>query len=460
MAEKHISVDLSGKTAIPLDQWAKLRLEIDGQQARLFVNEKPEAMVKTTFRPCDVALPGAPQLSSLGNNRQKNSPLMGVLDEMVIYSRVHEDFASLSAPVVNCPIRPSEGALEAVKEYAQFVQKYNEKLKATKAPEDDSKADVGEFAEQLAYYKALKPRMQARLDELTMQDTTVAAAQAQLEVKKADFNERKKTLGEEAKQVPEYKRLVAEKVPMEKDLRLLSDAWNKARGEAFKNDPTHQKLQGEWKTARHEWQKIPKDEQRRRKKAETKFRKLDKKRRDYEWIFERKVKARNPVAAKYDTLRDKINRLNNELRSIGDSYVANQTRALKKEIGDLKTALANAKRKAEAPQAPEYRALHSGLREYFSKHYNRDIPRYTSSLNGKTATSVAALARTDDPGVIEDILNIWSSGKMWRTEVDWDWRITEEVNGKIETLPLLQKWLHRVRGPVVTKKPEGTNPTQ
>tara|TARA_B110000037_G_scaffold3093_1_gene3507 strand:+ start:2809 stop:7308 length:4500 start_codon:yes stop_codon:yes gene_type:complete len=453
-------VTLSGKTAIPLDQWAKLRVEIDGQQARLFVNEKPEATVKTTFRPCDVALPGAPQLSSLGNNRQKNSPLMGVLDELVIYSRVNEDFASLSAPVVNCPIRPSEGALEAVREYAQFIEEYNEKLKATKAPEDDSKADVGEFAEQMAYYKALQPRMQARLDELTMQDTTVAAAQAQLDVKVADYKERKKTLGEDAKQAPEYKRLVAENASMKKELRLLGDAWNKARNEAFSNDPTLQKLQGEWKTANDEWKKIPKGEQRRWKKGETEARRLHKKFSDYRAKLERKVIARTPVATEHEMLRNKTDRLNKELRSTADSYAENQMRPLKKEIGDLKIAIANAKRKAEAPQAPEYRALQGGLRGYFSKHYNRDIPRYTSSLSGKTATSVAALARTDDPGVIEDILEIWSSGKMWRTKVDWDWRINEEVDGKIETLPLLQTWLNRVRGPVLTKTPEGTNPTQ
>lgn len=453
-------VTLSGKTAIPLDQWATLRVELDGKQARLFVNEKTEATVKTTFRPCDVALPGAPQLSSLGNNRQKSSPLMGVLDELVIYSRVHEDFASLAAPVVNCPIRPSEGALEAVKEYARFVEEYNKKLQATKVPEDDSHDDVGEFAEQLAYYKALKPRMQARLDELTMRDTTVAAAQAKVEVKEAEYNERKTTLGEEAKQVPEYKRLIAEKAPMEKELRLLSDAWNKARGEAFKNDPTHQELQGEWKAAIDEWRKIPKEEQLRWKTAEAEVRKLDQKLRDYERVLERKVKSRTPVATEYDQLRTKSNSLNNELRLMVDSYVAKQTQALMKEIGDLKTAVANAKREAQAPNAPEFRALEGGLRGYFSGHYNRDLPSYTSSLSGKTATSVAALARTDDPGAIEEILKTWSSGKMWRTEVDWDWRINEEVDGSIKNLPLLQKWLHRVRGPVVTKKPEGTNPTQ
>ena len=38
--------------------------------------------------------------------------------------------------------------------------------------------------------------------------------------------------------------------------------------------------------------------------------------------------------------------------------------------------------------------------------------------------------------------------------------INEEVDGTIKNLPLLQKWLHRVRGPVVTKKPVGTNPNQ
>jgi hypothetical protein len=326
---------LSGKTAIPLDQWAQLRVEIDGKQARLFVNGSPEAAVKTTFRPCDVALPDVPQLNFLGNNRQKNRPLMGVLDELVIYSKVNEDFTSLAAPVVNCPIRPSQGALEAVTEYAKFVEEYNAKLKATKAPADDSKADVGEFAEQLAYYKALKPRMQARLQALIMRDTTVTAAQAKLDIKEAKYNEQKKALGKEAK----------------------------------------------------------------------------------------------------------------------------QTQSLQREIGDIKTELANAKRAAEAPYAPEFRAL-GGLRAYFSHHYNVDLPGYTKRLSGETATSVATLAKTDDLRAVGELLEIWSSGKMWRTQVDWDWRITEEVDGSIKNLPLLQKWLERIRGPILTKRPVGTDPKQ
>jgi hypothetical protein len=180
-----------------------------------------------------------------------------------------------------------------VKEYARFVREYNQKLRQTKAPEDDAKANAGEFAEQLAYYRALKPRMQARLEELN-----------------------------------------------------------------------------------------------RRSKA--------------------------------------------------------------KEAG----------RNAQALYAPEFRALHGGLRGYFSGHYNRDLPRYTSSLSGKTAASAEALAGTDNPGGIEKRLKIWSSGKAWRTKVDWDWRIRAEVDGRIKNLPLLRKWVLRIRGPVVTKRPVGSNPKQ
>jgi hypothetical protein len=36
--------------------------------------------------------------------------------------------------------------------------------------------------------------------------------------------------------------------------------------------------------------------------------------------------------------------------------------------------------------------------------------------------------------------------KNWHTTVDWDWRMQEEIDGRINDLPLMQKWLTRVRG--------------
>ncbi|MDE0839683.1 MAG: hypothetical protein OSB41_11615, partial [Kiritimatiellae bacterium] len=148
-----------------------------------------------------------------------------------------------------------------------------------------------------------------------------------------------------------------------------------------------------------------------------------------------------------------------EVRSMVDSFVAKGAQSLQKDVGNAKMELANAKRNAQAPYAPEFRAL-GGLRAYFSKHYNVDLPRYTRSLSGKTESSAKTLASTDKGNDVAQRLEVWSAGQMWRTQVDWDWRITEEVNGSIKNLPLLQKWLERIRGPVLTKLPVGTNPKQ
>ncbi len=452
-------VTLSGKTAIPLNQWAKLRVEIDGKQARLFVNGKPEATAKTAFRPCDVALPDVPQLSFLGNSRKKNSPLMGVFDELVIYSRVNNSFDSLLPPVANCPIRPSAGALEAVTEYAKFVKEYNEKLKQSKAPEDDSEADVGEFAEQLAYYKALRPRMEARLKELNLRSTAVSEAQAKLEAKEAGYKEREKTLREEAAKRPEIQSLTEKRDAMTPTLRKMEQETRKAFDEFCKSDPTFVELQSELKAINEERRGVPKGNPL-WKKQDNKLRKVKQKRRARESELRRRATAEIPGTSEYYEYRDAYNRLGNEIRNATEAYVAKEARALKQEIGGLKTEIAKTKRDVQAPYAAEFRALHGGLRGYFSGHYNRDLPRYTSSLSGKTAASAEALAGTDNPDSIEEILKIWSSGKIWRTEVDWDWRIPEEADGRIKNLPLLQKWIQRIRGPVVTKRPVGSNPKQ
>jgi hypothetical protein len=34
----------------------------------------------------------------------------------------------------------------------------------------------------------------------------------------------------------------------------------------------------------------------------------------------------------------------------------------------------------------------------------------------------------------------------WHSRVDWEWRMKQEVDGSIEKIPALQKWLKRVRG--------------
>jgi hypothetical protein len=47
----------------------------------------------------------------------------------------------------------------------------------------------------------------------------------------------------------------------------------------------------------------------------------------------------------------------------------------------------------------------------------------------------------------------------WRTRVDWDWRMKEEVDGSINDMRLMKKWLAHARGPVLKEKPESVKPS-
>ena len=67
---------------------------------------------------------------------------------------------------------------------------------------------------------------------------------------------------------------------------------------------------------------------------------------------------------------------------------------------------------------------------------------------------VGGKVRHEDFGALGGILNAQTNGK-WHAKVDWEWRTKWELDGSIEKLPLLKKWLVRARGPVMVKKPDG-----
>ena len=238
-------------------------------------------------------------------------------------------------------------------------------------------------------------------------------------------------------------------------------AWQAARQETLKRDERYQQLDAKVRNLQQKLhEEKPKRESRQWNEMRESINKAARKRNDHQRKVDDMLKTSDPRWVALFELQSRLRTGDRELRNMVDSYVANGAKSLQREIGDIKREIAAAEREAQAPYAPEFRALHGGMRGYFSGHYNRDLPRYTSSLSGETATSVAALANTDGRNDVEELLEAWSSGQMWRTQVDWDWRITEEVNGSIKNLPLLQKWLERIRGPILTKLPVGTNPKQ
>ena len=59
----------------------------------------------------------------------------------------------------------------------------------------------------------------------------------------------------------------------------------------------------------------------------------------------------------------------------------------------------------------------------------------------------------DEVDHLKTLVEVGSKPEYWRTEVDWDWRLPEEISGTIDKLPLMKKWLLKTRGPVVTDDP-------
>ena len=451
-------VKLSAKTALPLDQWSKLRVEIDGKTARLFVNGKPEASVKTSFRACDVALADAPQQNFLGNSRQKNRPLMGTLDELVIYSQVNDDFASLPRPVIDAPIRPSQGVVEAVAAYAKYVTETNAKLKKAtpKAKPADDKADGqyarqhagSKYATQFAYYDRMKKRIAERTKELNARDDSMSKAEANLAAKQAEKLAAKKELLKKAALLPEVTEAKAKLDQLNKQCRPLSQAFNKARQAYLNADPKLAALRKKLK----ELQKTD----RRGQKKET--RDVRHRMHTHERTLRDPIESL-PETAAYRPAEKKRNHAQHQVRRLQGEYVTRNMARIDQEIGTLKNAVNEARTRAQAPYLQEYRALSYAYGAAFRGHYNFPLIRFMAGDAETAATG--ELQPRGNASDVQNRLEQWNEPNAWRTEIDWDWRYGPEAQGNdLENRPMMKRWIERVRGPIVTKRPVGTNPKQ
>ena len=101
----------------PLEKnaWTRVRLEIDGRQVALWMNDKLVGETESEFRPADVYRPGEPQRNFIATARDGTARLEGVFDNVVVYHQVHgEAFAELPAPHYDAPRRPEKGFVKSV----------------------------------------------------------------------------------------------------------------------------------------------------------------------------------------------------------------------------------------------------------------------------------------------------------------------------------------------------------
>lgn len=120
------------------------------------------------------------------------------------------------------------------------------------------------------------------------------------------------------------------------------------------------------------------------------------------------------------------------------------------KVGAAEKACGEASDKALAPYLPE--KLWSGGFGYqaFRGYYNTP---YRAYIADHVQTLVSGGPMREDLGSLKGLQEAVASQKGWSTSVDWDWRMRQEVDGTIKELPLLEKWIMKARGPVVTEKP-------
>lgn len=299
---------LAGEGQVPMAAWAQLRVEIDGTNATLWVDSRKVAGSASLFRPCDVFKPDQPRRNLLACSRDGTCAFAGIIDSVVIYHAVHQDFDALPAPTSDAPVRPTPAIL------------------------------------------AMQEKILGDADQL--------------------------------------KRKISSLV-----------------GEKFK-----------------EYEKLAQESKARREELVTRYKPLLEARKELEEARNRSKKLKGSQVAEFNI----------------------------KVIAPLEIKVNEAETEAWKPYLPEKEWLNAFEFAGFRGYYNEPYRRY---LEMRVRAVLGGGEMREDLNRLKLLVEVGSKPEYWRSEIDWDWRMKEEVSGEIDSLPLMQKWVLRTRGPVVKRDP-------
>ncbi len=101
---------LTSSIALARDAWTRVRLEIDGRQIALWIDDKPVGEAASTFQPAHVFKAGVLQRNFIAAGFDGRDLFKGIFDNVVVYHKVHgEEFTNLPAPFCDAPRRPDKG---------------------------------------------------------------------------------------------------------------------------------------------------------------------------------------------------------------------------------------------------------------------------------------------------------------------------------------------------------------
>jgi hypothetical protein len=479
-------VSMTGSKPLAKDKWATLRVEIDGVKTALWRDGKKVAEKASTFRPRD-AFGGGDNRNFVATSRDASGRFKGVIDHVVVYHTVHEDFSKLPAPTRDAPRRPTA---EVVKTLA-----------AARGNVDELNRKISEMSRKLSEpYNKFKTEQDARAKVLEKRSPILTAARAKLKAVEDAMSKSKSDLGGEFDKLPDSVKTKTEIGVLRKQLSEIHTQLRKLLSERIKADKELAGINAQRKDAeekrraldkklRDQFEKRPdviaerkaigvgrklKDKDA-RKKASDRDRALNKRWSDYrnnntryaalaklprglqdkyrkrERLLSDELNKANPKLVDKQRKLDKLaGEKDRELRDKRGVYVSKGTAAMVLKVAAAKTELSKAHGKAMAPYTPEKLWMDSFNYQVYRGYYNTNYSRYISQ---HVKAQLGGATQRDDIGLAERLHKSEASGGGWSTSIDWDWRMRQEVSGEIKDLPLMQKWIKRARGPIVTKKP-------
>ena len=130
--------------------------------------------------------------------------------------------------------------------------------------------------------------------------------------------------------------------------------------------------------------------------------------------------------------------------TIERSYIEDRTKELSAKVRMAERKLADVVKSNIAAHAPEHNWLRNMDWTMNSGHYNYPYKNY---IRKQVVAKLGLKIRLcdEDFNALKSILEQQTEAE-WHSRVDWEWRMKQEVDGSIEKIPALQKWLQRVRG--------------
>ncbi|MBW8016392.1 MAG: hypothetical protein FVQ82_09410 [Planctomycetes bacterium] len=456
--------------AVKRNKWMQVRIEMDGKKASLYVDNKLSASKMSPIRPCDFYLPDAVDSNLLAANRDGYKPLAVSFDYVVIYHTVHEDFSKLNPPRMDTPIMPDA-------QYIASYKKYVDKINAINKTTNQGRPN---FDKDKAILKPYKDKAKGRMKELLERNPRFSAAKKALAAKENEIDTIAKNVADEYDATPEGRKLLQKEQQLRKeydDARKELDAYKDkflVKGKVLSKDKEYQAANAEKEQADRNRSKMY-------TKVKAELRKKNPKLNDHELngragqdyrivqtinamrntnrvvirvresIWEkRKGEKGTELEKKEKRLREERRPIQDQRRNAHLTAATAKTRKAKMELISLKKDVVDAEADAYEPYAAELEWLDSFEGKTFGRSYNAN---YDSYFRSKIAAGGTGITINSEVSQLQKIAELGNNPAVWRTEVNWDWRTPEEVDGSIAKLPLMKKWIERNRGPIQKSNP-------